>query len=171
MKHFVVINGPPGSGKTSISSAVSEGLGLPLLSKDAIKESLADSLPVTDPDESRRLGRAAIQLIYDLARASQGAVLEGPFLRSFAIDELGTLGGDVVEVFCRCDRAEMERRYRARVRHACHFDDLRTDDDLWNADTLEPVAGGWPVIDVDTSRPVDITALVTRIATAAAWSD
>ena len=163
-KRFVVVNGPPGSGKSTISGALAEGLGLPLLSKDAIKESLADALEITDVAASRRLGRAAIQLIYALARDSRGAVLEGPFLRSFAIDELAALDGDVIEVFLRCPQDELRRRYRGRARHPCHFDDVRTDDDLWNDDTMVPVAGGWPVIEVDSSVAVDVPALVLAIA-------
>jgi predicted kinase len=161
---FVVVNGPPGSGKTTISGELARRLGLPLFAKDLIKESLADHLGVTDVDASRQLGRTAIRLIYDLARQSQGAVLEGPFIRSFAVDELAALGGDLVEVFLRCPPDELRRRYRSRVRHACHFDGIRSDDELWNADTLEPVAGGWPVIEVDSSVPVDVGALVLAIA-------
>ena len=52
MKRFVVVNGPPGSGKTTISADLAERLGLPLFAKDAIKEALADHLGVIDADES-----------------------------------------------------------------------------------------------------------------------
>lgn len=47
-----------------------------------------------------------------------------------------------------------------RRRHAGHFDSTRTVDELWNDEVAEPVAGGWPLIEVDTNRPVDVGAVV-----------
>lgn len=81
--------------------------------------------------------------------------------------ELGlpVVGGRVVEVFCRCDRDVAERRFRARAgsRHPGHFDGARPFDELWDADVTRPVAGGWPVLEVDTARPVDVAALAASI--------
>ena len=47
-----------------------------------------------------------------------------------------------------------------------HFDADRTDDDLWHPDVNEPVAGGWPVVEVDTDRPVDVAGLLDRLGAA-----
>lgn len=81
--------------------------------------------------------------------------------------ELGlpVVGGRVVEVFCRCDRDVTERRFRARAGscHPGHFDGARPFDELWDADVTRPVAGGWPVLEVDTARPVDVAALAASI--------
>jgi hypothetical protein len=43
----------------------------------------------------------------------------------------------------------------------------RLDDDLWPADAVEPLGGPWPVIEVDTTRTVDVVELCTRIRQAA----
>ena len=68
-------------------------------------------------------------------------------------------------MFCRCDPAIAAERYarRAGTRSAGHFDAERTIAELWNDDVARPMAGGWPVIEVDTTARVDITSLVERI--------
>jgi len=57
---FVLVAGPPGSGKSSLAAPLATKLGLVLLAKDEIKEALMGVLgPPATVDESRRLGRAA----------------------------------------------------------------------------------------------------------------
>jgi len=67
-----------------------------------------------------------------------------------------------VELFCRCDPAAARRRYlqRSGSRHAGHFDSLRSPDELWNDEVAELVAGGWPVLEVDTNQPVYIAEVL-----------
>ncbi|MGO8860200.1 MAG: hypothetical protein ACLQRH_05425 [Acidimicrobiales bacterium] len=117
---------------------------------------------VPDVASSKKAGQAAMAVMYDLAAvASGGAVLESNFHRTLALSELRELPGELVEVFCRCDREVALARYRARseVRHPGHFDSHRTDEELWLDDVADPISGGWPVIEVDTNRPVDISEL------------
>lgn len=155
---FVVVSGPPASGKSTLAPALASGLGLPLLAKDTIKEALLSVLPAVDVEASRRLGRGAVAAMLALAAESPvGAVLESNFYRSVAGPELHRLNGTVLEVFCRCERSVAGERYRARAasRQAGHFDGFRTDEELWNDEIAEPLAAGWPVIEVDTNQPVD----------------
>lgn len=169
MRLFVVVDGPPAAGKSTLAPRLAEALGLPLLAKDTIKDALMALLPPPDVESSRRVGRAAVAALMAVAAQSPvGAVLESNFYRSVAADELGRLPGQLVEVFCRCDRNIARERYGARAgtRAAGHFDSQRSDDELWNDEISEPVAGGWPVIEVDTNGPVDIEAVVVAIRAA-----
>jgi hypothetical protein len=72
------------------------------------------------------------------------------------VAEVGALPGRVVEVFCACDAEVAARRYRERAgsRHAGHFDAVRSPGELWNDQVARPVDGGWPVLRVDTNRPL-----------------
>ena len=101
------------------------------------------------------------------AESPVGAVIESNFYRSVAVDELGRLPGKVVEVFCRCDPAIARDRYTARAgtRHAGHFDGVRSIDELWNDEIAQPVAGGWPLLEVSTDQPVDVVGVVAFIRT------
>jgi predicted kinase len=167
---FVVVSGPPGSGKSTLAGPLAERLQLPLLAKDTIKDALMTVLPVPDVAASRALGHAAVVAMLASAAASPiGAVLDSNFSRSAAATELGALPGTIVEVFCRCPRDEAKRRYAARTgtRHAGHFDAQRDPADLWNEDTSQPVAGGWPVLEVDTTGPIDLEWIAAFVDTSA----
>ena len=166
---FIIVDGPPATGKSTLAPQLAESFRLPLLAKDTIKDAIMAVLPPADVDSSRLIGRAAVDVMLALAAASPvGAVLESNLYRTWAAGELGRLPGLVVEVFCRCDREVARDRYRLRsgTRAAGHFDALRTDEELWNDEIAEPVAGGWPVVGVDTNVPVDPVTVVAAVRAA-----
>lgn len=54
----VIVNGPPGSGKSTLAGPLAERLGVPLLAKDAVKETLLDTLGYAD-----RADRAEVDVV------------------------------------------------------------------------------------------------------------
>ena len=163
---YVLVSGPPASGKSTLAPQIAAHLGLPLLAKDVVKDALMRAIPPADVEASRRLGSAAVAALYALAAdATRGAVIESVFYRSRALPDIAALPGRVLEVFCRCERDIALTRYRARAgtRAAGHLDVERTPDELWHPEIVEPLAGGWPVVDVDTNDAVDMPALLQRI--------
>ena len=83
---FVMVSGPPASGKSTLAPEIAAALRLPLVAKDVIKEALMDTLPVPDVAASRQLGRAAVQAMLAVSAASPvGAVLESNFYRTLAV--------------------------------------------------------------------------------------
>jgi predicted kinase len=171
---FVVVSGPPASGKSTLAPVLARDLGLPLVAKDIIKDALMSVLPVPNVETSRQIGRGAVAAMLAVAADSPiGAVIESSFYRSVASDELRRLPGRVVEVFCRCDQALARDRYAARAgtRHRGHFDDVRSTEELWNGEVAEPVAGGWPLLQVTTDRPVNVIELVALIRGSTGWTN
>lgn len=162
---YVIVSGPPASGKSTVAAALAASLDLPLLAKDTIKQGLLSVLPAENVDVSRVLGRAAVAALLAVATDARVAVLDSVWHRSEAAEQLHRLPGAKVEVFCSCDQEIVGRRYRerARLRGPGHFDRQRTPDELWNSEVAVPLAGGWPVLEVDTSNPVDIPGLTARI--------
>jgi hypothetical protein len=152
-----------------LAPVVAGELALPLFAKDRIKEALLGRTAATDVEDSRRIGRAAMEALFALAGESPaGAVLEANFHRSAATQAIRALPGSTVEVFCRCDREVALGRYRERAgrRAAVHFDSDRSDAEIWHDDVTQPVAGGWPVVEVDTNGPVALGALLARLRAA-----
>jgi thymidylate kinase len=171
---FVVLSGLPGSGKTTLARPLSAELGLPLLDKDDILESLFESLGVSTPEERRRLSGASDRVLLDLARTSQGAVLSSFWRRESLSKTAGTPtewlrelpDASVVEVLCECPPRLAAARYEGRQRHPGHFDDHKTAAELeWQFEQLEaagPLSIG-PLLRVDTTRQVDVEALARAV--------
>ncbi|MFH1086015.1 MAG: AAA family ATPase [Chloroflexota bacterium] len=65
---LVLVTGPPASGKTRLAQAIAAALGLPLITKDGLKETLFDTLATGDRAWSGRLG-AAFRLMYHIVEA------------------------------------------------------------------------------------------------------
>lgn len=119
----MVVGGAPATGKTTLARALGGALGLPVISKDDIKESLAAPFPTGDREWSRRLGSAAYGALY--------AVAERP-LRALA-----QLAPTVV-IVCRIPDALRRERFEgraARGRHRVHIDDAILAE--WSSDDAE----------------------------------
>jgi predicted kinase len=169
MNPFVLIAGPPGSGKSTLARPLAAELHLPLIAKDAIKEALMDSLGrPASVEESRKLGRAAVVVMFTVAASSPGAILDSTFY-PYTLPYLKALPGPLIEIRCACPRDIVEARYRARTgtRHSGHLDSQRPPDELWNEHHLIPLGLG-PLIEVDTTTSVDIAALAEQIRSVAA---
>jgi predicted kinase len=172
---IVLVSGPPGSGKTTIARPLAEALNFTLLTKDDIKESLFASMsgPPGDLAFSRRIGDAAIHLLWALAPHCPQAVLEANFRTQSAFergqvaDLIHQPGARLVEILCRVPLEEAARRFAERARlerhHPAHALTEMSVEQL--AVYSQPFALS-PVIEIDTSVPVDLDALLGRVRAA-----
>lgn len=128
---------------------------MPLLAKDAIKEALFDVLGTDDRAWSKRLGGASMEVLFALAADVPAAVLDAFWRRPLALGRLAALDRPVVEVHCACPPEVALARYRRRARHPGHGGVGEGEMAGWAADA-GPLALGGPLLEVDTSGPVDV---------------
>ena len=143
-------------------------LGFALLGKDRIKETLHDALGAPEPDLgwSRRLGGAAMELLWTLAADAPAVVLEANF-RPYSAYERGKISAlcaRPVEVNCVCPPELAARRYaqRAAASHPVHV--VTALSPAFLAEFDRPVGIG-DVITVDTTGPVDVAAVADHVRT------
>ncbi|MGH2806032.1 MAG: AAA family ATPase, partial [Actinomycetota bacterium] len=159
MELLIIVAGPPGAGKSTIARPLAAALDVPLLDKDMMKEALFDSLGTGDLEWSRKLSRTAMAVMFSVASSMTAAVLEANFNPDSAPQVLA-LHPTPAEIFCRCDRAERHRRIQARPRHRGHLDDITAKLSLEGVPSEEPLLLGGPFLEVDTTQPADVDAII-----------
>jgi len=163
---LIVLNGMAGAGKTTLARPLAAELSVPFVSKDALKEALGDA--VDAPLPARALGALAADALWRITGMLDGTVLvesvwladrdEEWFRRGW--ESTGSPAG--VEVWCEAPREVMRERFFTRPRHSAHDDQGRRDEWEQFADAARPMTG-FPVVTVDTTGPVDVTALARAV--------
>ncbi len=162
MTPIIVVTGPPASGKTTLATALSERLRLPLIAKDPIKELLYEAFGTGDREWSRHLGRATYPLLFHFLegqlRAGRPCVVDGsfgPVEANAAFADLHVrLPFTALQLHCTAPSEVLLGRYaeRAASRHPGHLD----------AAILDEVGAG---LEEGRWRPLDLPGRLVEIDT------
>lgn len=173
MTTYVVVNGVPGAGKSTVGAALAGTAGLPLFDKDDFLEPLfAESLPTT-PFDRRRLSQRADQAFQCAVESSKGGIIVSWWRHPKSDRDSGTptewllnLPGHLMEVYCKCAPQLATTRFLTRRRHPGHLDALWSDQalraHLEQSSSLGPLQIG-RLVEVDCSESVDCGDLWTRL--------
>lgn len=183
----VLVSGPPGAGKTTLARGLAPKLGLPLITKDDIKESLGESLGLGDLTWSRALGAATWELLFllyeKLLEGGASFVTESNFSRDPHTRRFGELAMRypfvAVEVYCFASVHTLAARFRGRqergerhpIHHGAGFEAEATAEQVeaaLAARTHLPLDLNEHIVRVDTDspEPVDLDAIVAYIGEA-----
>lgn len=173
---WLIVTGPPASGKTTLVRNTGRDLGIPVFEKDVIKGTLYQSLGFGDKDWSRRIGLVAINMLFAIAsqmlEAKAPLLIEANFYRQFDSDRtaevLRNVNARVVQIHCSAPtNALIERNARRRMpaeRRPSHH--VMPDDEFLagiEAGTWEPLDIPSEIIRVDTSGEVNHGAILGRV--------
>jgi predicted kinase len=175
---LVIVSGPPGAGKSTIAKRLGAELGLPVLDRDDIKDTMFDTIGWSDREWSQRLGGASWHLLLMFAErlltAGQSVILDSNFERG-CHPQLREIAGRapyrLVEVHCSAEDAVIARRFKQRwdgggrhPGHATAWSESEYLDQIAHRKFV-PLEESDVLIEVDTNDfdSVDVTGIVSTI--------
>jgi predicted kinase len=181
----IIVNGLPGTGKTTLAKRLEQDLRMPLFSRDGIYETLYDALDCESQGCPPLLAPAAFTMLYSMAStllaAGQSMIIEGffgrPELRSAEFMNLQkAYGFEPFQILCSADGNVLLERFLARMgakeRHTGHSDlawiEQEENKERILRGHLTPLTLGGTIVEINTTTPdsFDYTLLMKSIQTA-----
>lgn len=165
---LIIVNGLPGTGKTTLARRLAADVKLPVFSRDGMYETLFEALECERNGSPPLMGAASFVLLYyivgSVLAAGQSLVVEGffgrPELRSAEFLQLQRAHDfEPWQILCRADGQALLERFLARVESVERHEGHRNSDREWIEENKErllqgrltPLALGGAVVEIDTT--------------------
>ncbi len=177
---LLIVSGAPAAGKTTLATKIGAALGWPMFAKDAIKESLFDTLGYSDREWSRKVGLASVTLLFAIIErevaAGRSVIAECNFHRGYDMPKFARLIHEydcsVREVHCTAVPEVIVARFLARwergERHPGHAQESLQEGELRErlaSGAHTPMLAPAHVLTVDTTdfAALDDAALLAAV--------